>query len=269
MENPRRPDAAARPLPRPLWRLVLALGLLLLPLLPDGRAHAASPSTALQIGADVDPDTFANRWAVLVFTEAFRRLGVPIQITNYPLARRTLLVDSGEIDIDSGRVRAYGDAHPHLVRVEEAFVEYNFALYTANPALRLQSLEELRTADWLVEYRRGILLCEKILKPLITAERLSDISSETQGLNKLLAGRTDLYCDLDYVVQDVLNTPEFKGTKRIRKTLSLGTVPIYMYVQARHAALAPRLALIFKKMKAEGLMEAYQLQIAREMGRAP
>lgn len=268
MEHPRRPHPAARALPRPLWRWVLAVGLLLLPFLLGGKAHAAPPAPLI-LGADVDPNTFANRWASLVFAEAFKRLGVPIQITNYPLARRTLLVDHGDIDVDAGRVRAYGDAHPNLVRVEEPFVEYGFGLYTIHPALHLPSLEALRTTDWLVEYRRGILTCEKTLKPLLPMDRLSDISSEEQGLNKLLAGRTDLYCDLDYVVHEVLNAPAFKDEKRIRKALSLGTIPIYMYVQARHAALAPRLALIFKKMKAEGLIEAYQAQVAREMGRLP
>lgn len=253
-------------MPRSLGRLVLAVGLLLLPFLPDNQAHAAPPAP-LVIGADVDPNTFANRWAALVFTEAFKRLGVPIQITNYPLARRTLLVDHGDIDVDGGRVRAYGDAHPNLVRVEEPFVEYGFGLFTTHPALHLPSLDALRTTDWRVEYRRGILTCEKTLKPLLPANRLSDISSEEQGLNKLLADRTDLYCDLDYVVQEVLNAPEFKDKNRIHKALSLGTVPIYMYMQRRHAELAPRLAAVFKKMKAEGLIEAYQLQIAREMGR--
>lgn len=255
-------------MPRPLWRLVLAVGLLLLPFLLGDKAYAAPPAP-LVIGADLDPSTFANRWSGLVFTEAFKRLGVPIQITNYPLARRTLLVDHGDIDVDAGRVRAYGDAHPNLVRVEEPFVEYSFGLFTAHPTLHLPSLEALRTTDWLVEYRRGILMCEKTLKPLLPMDRLSDISSEEQGLNKLLAGRTDLYCDLDYVVHEMLSTPEFKNEKRIRKALGLGTIPIYMYVQRRHAELAPRLAVIFKKMKAEGLIEAYQVQIAREMGRSP
>ncbi len=213
-------------MPRPLWRLVLAVGLLLPLFLPGGPAHAAPPSP-LVIGADADPSTYANKWSALFFVEAFRRMGIPIQIVYYPLARRTALVDSGEIDIDAGRVRAYGDTRPNLVRVEEPFVEYNFALFTANPTLHLQSLEALRATEWLVEYRRGILFCEKTLKALL---------------------------------------PDFKNATRVRKALSLGTIPIYMYLQSRHAELAPRLVATFKKMKAEGLVELYQAQVAQEMG---
>jgi len=250
---------------RVVGRLMLAAGLLL-PL--GGVVLAASPAP-LVVGFDVDPNSFTNRWSILYFQEAFRRLGIALQFPPYPLARRTALVDSGEIDVDSGRVRAYGDAHPKLVRVEEPFMEFNFALFTANAALQLRSVESLRSADWLVEYRRGILFCEKTLKAVVPAERLSDISSEEQGVNKLLAGRTDLYCDLEYVVSEVLRSPDIKGAARVRKALGLGSVPIYTYLQPRHAELAPRLAAAFKKMKAEGLLEAYQAQVAREMGRTP
>lgn len=250
-----------------LGRLALAAGLLLPIFHPGGQALAAAPATPLIVGADADPTTYANRWSTLVFQDAFRRLDVAVQINNYPLARRTALVDAGQIDIDAGRVYSYGEAHPNLVRVEEPFVEYGFALYTANPALRPQSLDDVRKSGWLVEYRRGILFCEKTLKPLLPTERLSDISSEEQGIKKLLAGRTDLYCDLDYVVSDVLNSPGIAGATRVRKVLSLGNIPIYMYVQRRHAELAPRLAETFRKMKAEGAIEAYQARVADEMGR--
>ncbi|MES2947264.1 MAG: hypothetical protein V4858_01870 [Pseudomonadota bacterium] len=247
------------------WPWVLVLGLLWSMARLDAWAQAA-PARPLILGADADPATFTNRWAALVFVEAFRRLNVPIQIINYPLARRTLLVDAGEIDVDGGRVYAYGEAHPQLIRVTEPWVEFNFTLYTANAAVRLQTLEELRATAWLVEYRRGILYCEKTLKALLPAERLSDISSEEQGVSKLLAGRTDLYCDLDYVVREVLNAPKFKDATRVQKVLSFGSVPIYFYLQPRHAELAPRLSVIIKKMKEERLIELYQNQVAQEMG---
>ena len=160
---------------------------------------------------------------------------------------------------------AYGHAHPQLVRVEEPFIDYNFALFTANPTLRLDKLEALRASDVLVEYRRGILFCEHSLKPLLPPARLSDISSEEQGINKLLAGRTDLYCDLDYVVRQVLALPHMKAAAGVRKVLNLGTLPIYLYLQPRHGQLAPRLSAIIKTKKADGLVEAYHARVAREL----
>jgi hypothetical protein len=53
----------------------------------------------------------------------------------------------------------------------------------------------------------------------------------------------------------------------LRKALYLRkSVPTYTYLHKKHTELAPRLAATFKKMKAEGLIEAYRLQIEREMG---
>lgn len=47
-----------------------------------------------------------------VYTEAFRRLGVPITFAAYSLTRRAALAEEGTIDGELARVRAYGDAHP-------------------------------------------------------------------------------------------------------------------------------------------------------------
>lgn len=110
-------------------------------------------------------------------------------------------------------------------------------------------------------------MCENTLKPLVTADRLSDVTTEDQGLKKLLAGRTDLYCDIDLYVLQLLNSPEFKGATKIRKVFDLGkSVPTYPYLHKKHAELAPRMAVVLRKMKEEGLIESYRRQVEKEMG---
>jgi polar amino acid transport system substrate-binding protein len=266
--KPRHPEKQ-RAMVRVIGRLAALAGLALL-ILPAGGATPAPPRAPLIFGTDaVDTNEFGSKWATLAYTEAFRRLALAVQINHYPLARRAALVEAGEIDGDVARIREYGDAHPSLVRVEESFADLNFALFTANPALQLRTLEELRPSSWQVEFRRGILFCERTLKPLLPAERLSDISSEEQGVKKLLAGRTDLYCDLDYAVRRVLHLPSFKNATPVRKVFDLGVVPTYPYLHRKHAALAPLLAATLKKMKAEGLIEAYRVQVEKELGWLP
>lgn len=219
------------------------------------------------MGAESSPDSYLAKWDKRIYTEAFRRLGISLQLDYVTAKRRSLLADEGGVDGDVGRTHGYGAAHPNLVRVEEPIVALNFSLFAAKPALQLLHLDDLRTSNFLVEYRRGIGLCENALNQLVAPERISEVPTEQQAVKKLLAGRTDLYCDIDTAVLGALNSPEFKGSPGLRKVIDLGSmVPIYPYVHKKHVELAPRLAATLKKMKAEGLIEAYRIEVERELG---
>lgn len=259
---------ATQTTPPPTWRRILRRLLaacLLAPLAPALGQTTAAPEPFV-MGFDEDPKVFGTIWSLRIYKEAFRRLGIPLQASFYPLARRAALVDEGTIDGDGARVHGFGAAHPNLVRVEEPVMDLDFALYTANPTLRLQRLEDLAASGLLVEYRRGILLCENSLKSLLPPERLSDVTSEQQGVKKLLTGRTDVYCELDSVVKQALGSPEFKSAGGIRKVLNIGHLQTYPYIHRKRADLAPRLAATLKQMKAEGLIETFRQQAERELG---
>jgi hypothetical protein len=211
------------------------------------------------MAADPTPHSIAYRWSKLINEEAFRRMGATVEIASFPLARRAALIEAGVIDGEISRIYSYADTHPELVRVEEPVMDFTFSLFTARPGLKAQKLADL-PADVLVEYRRGVLVCENTLKPSIAAERLSNVSSTEQGIKKLLAGRSDAYCDIDIFVKDVQHSGEMKDDGKLRKLFDIATVATYPYFYKRHAPLAPRFAAILKQMKAEGLFAAYRKQ---------
>ena len=254
---------------RPAMSWLCRIGLILALLVPAAPALSQTATGTIKpfiMTADGEPTTYGSRWVTLIYTELFGRLAMPFQLEHYTLARRAALVEEGTVDGETSRVYTYGDNRPNLVRVEESLLDFNFALFAANPGVRLERLEDLRASSYLVEYRRGILLCENTLKKLVPAERISDVPTQQQGLKKLLAGRTDLYCDLEAYIRQELQSPEFKGSA-IRKAIGVGNaVPTYPYLHKKHAALAPRMAAVIKQMKAEGLIEAYRLQVERDLG---
>lgn len=247
------------------WLHLLLLGVCLqFAALPAQSQTQAAP---FLMAADAEPDTYAFKWLSLIYTEAFKRMGVPLQIVTYSLARRTELANMGGVDGEVSRIFSYADANPLLMRVEEPIVDFTFVLFTANPKVQLQRLEDLSTnSALLVEHRRGILMCENTLKKFVPAERLSNVTSPLQGVKKLVTGRTDVYCDIDIYVAEVLHSEEFKGTTNVRKLLKVASVPTYPYLNKKYAALAPRLASTLKQMKAEGLLDAYPKQVEKEMG---
>lgn len=249
-----------------IWHSVALAASLLFSTLP---ALGASDAPFV-MSSDVSPSAYGSKWVDLIYTEAFKRLGIPLRLEYLTLKRRSAMADEGNIDGEVGRVYEYGAAHPNLIRVEESVINLSFSLYTTQPALHLQRLDELPATALLVEYRDGILMCENTLKQLLPPTRLSRVATEQQGLKKLLAGRTDLYCDLDLTIQTALHSQEFKEAGNIRKALDLGkSIPTYPYLHWKHAELAPRLAATLKQMKAEGLIETYRLQVERELGWTP
>lgn len=253
----------------PWARHVVLVGLLCG--LPPVQAQvlAASPPTFV-MATDAPPDGYVSNLLALTYTEAFKRLGIPFRLENYALKRQGLQMEAGSIDGEANRAYGYGAAQPHLVRVEESLLDLHLALFSANPALHLQKLEDLASSTLQVEYRRGLLLCENALKPWVPEQRLSDIATEDLALKKLLARRTDLYCDFTLTVALALRQPDFKGSAPVLKVMDVGKViATYPYVNKRHAELAPRLAAVLKKMKAEGLLETYRLQVERALGWQP
>ncbi|MFA6310875.1 MAG: hypothetical protein WCV99_02315 [Sterolibacterium sp.] len=238
--------------------LLLTLAMLLLP--TPSKAQTA-PAKHFVMATDA-AEGFGYRYSGLIYDEAFKRLGIPLEMTVYSLARRSVLIEQGAIDGEASRVYSYADAHPELIRVEEPVMTFTFSLFTAKAALRAKRLDDL-PADTLAEYRRGIMLCENTLAKSISAERLSSIITTEQGIKKLLAGRSDVFCDIDVYVFETLQSAEFKGIGTVRKLFDIISMPTYPYLFKRHAELAPRLAATLKKMKAEGLMERYRIEAER------
>lgn len=220
------------------------------------------------MAGDATPNAIAYKWGLLIGQEAFRRLGATMEITNIPLARRNAMVEAGAIDGEMSRIYSYGDSHPELVRVEESLMDFTFSLFTAQPERQIRQLADL-PANTVAEYRRGILVCENFLKQVTMPEHLSTVTATEQGVKKLLAGRTDVYCDIEAFVDDVRQSGERKDAGRVRKLFDVATVPTYTYLYKKHAALAPRLAAIFKQMKAQGLFAAYRKQAELSAGARP
>lgn len=251
------------------WRWLSPLLLIAGLLCSAPPAHSQTPAAPFLMAGDIGPNTYIFKWVSLIYGEAFKRLGIPLQISTYSLARRSALANEGAIDGEVSRIYAYADANPHLIRVEESVLDFTFALFTANPNVHLKRIEDLAAGNLTVEYRRGILMCENSLKKFVPEARLSNVTSTEQGVKKLIAARTDVYCDIDVYVPEVLHSQNFKGVTTVHKLFDIASVPTYPYLHKKHADLAPRLAAVLKQMKAEGLLDKYPLQAQREMGWAP
>jgi polar amino acid transport system substrate-binding protein len=227
--------------------LLVVIGAALLP--------SARPASPFVMGTDQPESALFGKFLRRVHGEAFRRLGVPLQIAYAPTQRLGLLLDQGDIDGDAVRAMAFAAAHPDAIRVDEWLLDDRFALYATDTSMALRHLDELQGSNLRVLYRRGVVYCERTLARL-PPERLSNVTTTSQGLKMLLAGRADVYCDIDSSVLQALDEEPSKAPA-VRKLLDLQSAALYPYLHARHAELAPRLAAVLKQMKSEGLLDRY------------
>ena len=211
---------------------------------------------------------YLGKWHRLVYTEIFKRLGIKIEFRYYPKKRVSIESDAGNVDGEAGRIAAYAALHPNLIRVEESLFYSKFAAFTAKdsiPQLK-NGWESLKGTDYRVEHQRGTIICEDKLPKLVKKENLSDVTEISQGLKKLISGRTDIFIDEESGILTLLRTPEFKQSK-IHLIGVMEPVVHYPYLHKKHALLAPKMAEIIKAMKAEGLIEQYRIMLDKEFGK--
>jgi polar amino acid transport system substrate-binding protein len=240
-----------------LRRALLALAAALCSTAAPAQQLAPAPFVMATHQADTN---LQGQWVRRIYTEAFRRLGVPLEVQTIPLQRMTEMLDRGEIDGDVGRVHAHGLSRPEIVRVEESMYDVVFGLYTLDPALELKQVDDLATRPWSATYVRGVAICERLLKPPLRPENLTTIVADEQGMEMLALKRVDFYCTANHTMSDVSSRERYRHLPPPRLALSMGTVPLYPYLHRRHAALALRLAAVLREMRAEGAIERFRLE---------
>jgi len=203
---------------------------------------------------------FQGQWVRRIYTEAFRRLGVPMEVQMIPLQRLTEMLERGEIDGDVGRIHGYGHGRPDIVRVEESMYDVVFGLYALDPAIELKSEQDLASRPWSAAYVRGVGVCERLLKPHVAPDNLSVVTTDEQGMQMMMMRRAHFYCSANHTIADLASRERYRDQPPPRLVLSMGTIALYPYLHRSHAALAPRLATVLRDMRAEGVIERLRLE---------
>jgi len=193
----------------------------------------------------------------LIYTEAFRRMGMIFVYKKYPAARCSAMSDAGKVDGELSRIYSYGEAHPNVIRVEEHHWRSGFIAVAAAPSIHLDGWESLKGSGYRVNYTRGIKGCEINLPKVVRPENLEKVNSVFQGYKKLLKGRAHIYVGAEFNIMRILESDDFRHSKlRIAGVMEKFTAHVFLH--NKHKALVPQLSNILKEMKKEGLFETYR-----------
>ena len=249
--------------------LVVSLGGFQLAVAQDA-AITANPTSAktLTIVVSSPENTPYYDWSLLVFTEAFKRAGATYVQKVFPSARATLEVAQGRVDGEASRIYEFTDNgdNPNHLRVEAVVMNWEWLVYTAKPDIKINGWASLKGKNYKVAYVRGTKKVSDNLAGLIDPANVTELIDNINGFRMLLLGRFDLFISSGELnCKQLLIGDEFRG-KGIYKAGVVDSAPLYLYLNKKHAAIAPKIAKALNDMRAEGLMEAYTQKIEQKYG---
>lgn len=210
------------------------------------------------------PDGFVARWLDLVYTDAFQRLGVVLEIRAYPAARAAAEAAAGKVDGELCRSFDYVPANANLLRVAEPVFYASIGAYAKRPEIHLKpGWEGLRDSPYRIEYRFGYAIIPRRLAAVMPAAQTSGTRDAMSGLRKLIIGRSDVYVDFIDIVDTLLANPEFRDSG-VHQVAVMERSPFHTFLNKKHAELAPRLSRVLKTMRDSGQIERYRQQALAE-----
>jgi len=199
------------------------------------------------------------KWVTFIYTEVFRRLNIKVQVVYHPLKRSSIELNEGRVDGEPARIYDYGATYPNLVRIEEPVFSMTVAAYKAVPSMPdLNGWESLKNTHYLVDYPKGMKVCETTLSIVVKAEQISTSTNTWHGIQKLALKRIDYYIDDLNSISPILRNKSDKLKDKVFFAGVMQKTLLYMYVHKKHKSLAPEIAEMIKKIKSEGLIEYYQ-----------
>ena len=179
-------------------------------------------------------------------------------LQSYPARRATAMSDAGMVDGEINRVSNYGAQHPDMIRIEPSHFSINFCAY-GYPSQRVgdgwRGLSQVGKPR--IEYRNGVVRCREMLGALFASSQVSVVNNAATGIRKLAQRRTDLYVDIDSVVERALLRPEFAGAE-IRSLSVVETIQMHCYVHQSKRELVQPLSMALAAMLKDGSIERYR-----------
>lgn len=232
------------------WALAAQLAAVLLCLAPAASAQVLTINRAWHwpISSSDERGLFDR-----LIREAMGRVGVEVALQSVAAERSLRNVDLGLDDGDGPRIAGLEALYPHLIRVPQELVVYDFVAFAIDPAVSLRAVDPGGSDPWagLAGHDVGIVRGWKILEQNIRGARtLTRVRTPELLLLLLAKGRVDVVVFERHMGLHLAHDVGLDGVHVLSPALA--TRPMYLYLNVRHAALVPRVAAALRAMKEDG-----------------
>ena len=176
--------------------------------------------------------------------EAFRRAGLQLRLVKFPAERGLINANEGVEDGDLTRIAGLEALYPNLIRVPEKLIDWEFSAFSKRAALPAR-WDVLRTRP--VGHIRGWKIYEK---QLVDAPIVITSDDSTQMFRQLQLDRIDVALYERWQGLSLIKRQSINGIHLLEPPLAKREM--FLYLNKRHAALAPKIAEALRAIKAEG-----------------
>lgn len=191
--------------------------------------------------------------AARILEAVYARAGIPMRIVALPATRATQMADRGEIDGEGARIASYYEERPGVVVVRPALMRTAAMVF-----MREADARPVRSAADLRGLRVGIVRGVRQSQAAVAGvERVEQLNTARQLYQMLHRGH------LDAVVDSPVSQKRYAATLGVDGVVAVGTLSemeVFHGLQARHAALAPRLGEVLAAMAASGELAKVQAE---------
>jgi len=209
------------------------------PALAQGELRLASDFDAPRSTAQLDG--FDDR----VVAEACRRVGVTMRRVHLPAGRTLVLANQGVEDGVYSRIAGFSARYPELVVVPEPVGEITYVVFSRSPELKISGWESLRSLSVAVVLGRATSATRTAGMPDVVRVR-----EPLQLFRMLKAGRVEVVVYEHW--QGVVAARRVGLDDVVVHQPALQSLPLYLYLNSRHAALVPKFADALRAMKQDG-----------------
>lgn len=185
----------------------------------------------------------------LVIREAFKRLGIDIQIVPLSSARSLSNADQSIDDGNFLRIQGVEKKFPHLVRVPEKIVDVKFVVFSKQKSLKTPGWKSLEPFH--VGYIRGWQIAEEMIK---NVRQTTVVENRTSLFKVLENDRIDLAFAELYGGYYQIHALKLQDVTMAQPPLA--TREMFLYLNKKHEKLVPKLTATLKEMKQDGSYDA-------------
>lgn len=183
----------------------------------------------------------------VVAGEAFRRAGFRLRLVKVPAERALLNANAGVEDGDLTRIAGLEAQYPNLIRVPEKLVDWELSAFSMNSAIP-GKLDALRTHS--VAHIKGWKIYEQMMAG---APGLVQTEDSAQLFRLLELKRVEVVLYTRWMGMAKIREQGLQNVSVLEPPLA--TREMYIYLNKRHAHLAPKIAAALREIKKEGFYD--------------